>query len=405
MRALLTAAALLTVFTQAMAAEWPWTVYSSPRFELLTNGDPSLARAALGHLETVAGGILRNEPWLAQPPGRVRILAFSSEKEFEPYRSSSQSPAYFAGGPEGGLIVLGRLAKEYWPCLAHEYVHAAIRAPALRLPLWLEEGLAELYSGRPAPAEEIRLSASALSALESPVPQGPGVRAVELSNDFYRQSRLLVHVLRHHPGYAPQWPIFLRRAAEGLPLAENVERAGRTPGQLARDASRFRTPYPVWREPGAVDIEAAPLDRAALRWTRALALARLGRVPQALEQIVDVDTAEAHALAGRLLHRRDDARALARLRRAFELGSRDPHALWRLIVLEQDTPGSAALVPALERLLEVEPGRDEARLLLASHYLARGQRELARLHFGLVRSVPAEHTPYYRRALALIGPA
>lgn len=43
------------------------------------------------------------------------LPVFSSEKEFEPDRSSSQSPAYFASGPEGDLIFPGRLAKEDAP--------------------------------------------------------------------------------------------------------------------------------------------------------------------------------------------------------------------------------------------------------------------------------------------------
>lgn len=79
LRALLNAVLLpLAVAAPLPDPEAPWTVYRSPGFELRTNG----------------------------------ILGFSSEKELEPYRSSSQSPAYFASGPEGGFIFPGRLAKQ-----------------------------------------------------------------------------------------------------------------------------------------------------------------------------------------------------------------------------------------------------------------------------------------------------
>lgn len=397
MRTLLAQFAVLLVAALAAPGAEGWRVYRSPHFEITTTAGAEGVHAALERLEAVRRQLREAEAWLPAPRERVRILAFSSEKEFEPYRSSSQSPAYFASGPEGDLIVLGRLAEESLPVLAHEYVHAALRQAGTRLPLWLEEGLAELYSGRPAPARrQPRIGPPELVGMEAQRPPAPGVRASG-SLEFYRTSRRVVHLLRHHPGYAPRWPNLLLRASAGSLLAEGpLER-------LAEDASRFTAPYPAAPAPESARIEwrnAVPGERA---WLCALALARLGRQRAALSELDEVETAEGHALAGRILTQMGDPRAAERLRRAFALGTRDEHALWQLVVFEQDHAGSPHLLPALERVLEVNAERDDARLILASHYLSRAQFEQARGHLRLVRQAPPEHEAYYRRALEITG--
>ncbi|MCL4794523.1 MAG: hypothetical protein KJZ84_08170 [Bryobacteraceae bacterium] len=384
-----------------------WRQFQSANFDLLTNADATEANAALAHLEAVRLQIACAEPWLGAPPGRVRILAFSSEKEFEPYRSSSQSPAFFASGPEGDLIVLGRLAEDHWPTLAHEYVHAAVRAAGLRLPLWLEEGLAELYSGRPAPPRgaKRRPGRFDLTVLAAERPAAAHLRAAPAGTGFYHQSRQMAHLLRHHPGYTPRWPDLLRNASAGLFSGDLPALLGRTHRQIAADVRRFRKPFPLQPAPIATSVVERPLGLDEHRWTLALALTRLGRDAQALDHLEGIESAEAHALAAKLLLRRNDPRAGARLRRAFELGARDEFALWQLICLEQDNPASTLLLPAFERFVEARPERDDARLILASHYLARGLYVDVRRHLDSLRQVPPEYAAYYQQARRIIGPA
>ncbi|HAX44045.1 MAG TPA: hypothetical protein PLF84_13660, partial [Bryobacteraceae bacterium] len=118
-----------------------------------------------------------------------------------------------------------------------------------------------------------------------------------------------------------------------------------------------------------------------------------------------LDTAPAHALAAKLLLRHNRDAAAPHLHRAFELGTTDEYAIWQLVCLEQDNPYSSRLLPALEHLIHLNPERDDARMILASHYLSRGQFEHARRHLHEVRSVPSEFAGYYERALRIIGPA
>lgn len=383
-----------------------WRVHESAHFEILTDADAAVARRALEHLEAVRAQVRQAEPWLAAPV-RLRILAFSSEKEFEPYRSSSQSPAFFASGPEGDLIVLGRLAEDQWPTLAHEYVHAAVRSAGLHLPLWLEEGLAELYSGRPAPPSRAKRRPGRfdVAGLDAARPEAAQVRAAPAGPGFYHDSRLLAHVLRHHPGYTPRWPDLLRNASAGLFSKDLPALLGRTRRQFNADVRRFRKPFPLQPAPVVTSVVQRPLGLDEHRWTLALALMRLGRDAQALDHLEGIESAEAHALAAKLLLRRNGARAGARLRRAFELGTRDEFALWQLICLEQDNPASTLLLPALERFVEARPERDDARLILASHYLSRGLYDDVRRHLDSLRQVPPEYAAYYQQARRLIGPA
>ncbi len=46
------------------------------------------------------------------PTGRVKVLTFSSERDYARFRVDPGSPAYFVGGPGGGYVVVGRLAKD-----------------------------------------------------------------------------------------------------------------------------------------------------------------------------------------------------------------------------------------------------------------------------------------------------
>src|SRR6202000_665590 len=77
---------------------------------------------------------------------RVRIVAFSSRKEFEPYKLNDFAIAYYHSGLEHDYIVMSHTGAETAPIAIHEYVHLVARHSNLKLPPWLNEGMAELYS-------------------------------------------------------------------------------------------------------------------------------------------------------------------------------------------------------------------------------------------------------------------
>ena len=76
----------------------------------------------------------------------VRIVAFHSQKEFDPYRPSEAATAYFHKGSEHDYIVMSNADSGHYQVATHEYTHLLIGQFHGSVPLWLNEGLAELYS-------------------------------------------------------------------------------------------------------------------------------------------------------------------------------------------------------------------------------------------------------------------
>ena len=72
-------------------------------------------------------------------------VASQGENEYLPYRPGEATAAYSLPGHDAGRIVLVA-GDESSQVAIHEYVHLLLRHSSLRIPWWLNEGLAELYS-------------------------------------------------------------------------------------------------------------------------------------------------------------------------------------------------------------------------------------------------------------------
>lgn len=109
-----------------------------------TQAEPGAARQAVFHLERIRSRLLSEQyPGLRAPAGRLKVLTFSSEREYARFRVDPGSPAYFVGGPGGGYVVVGRLTEDFPALLTHELVHAFLRSSGAQWLWWVEEGLAE----------------------------------------------------------------------------------------------------------------------------------------------------------------------------------------------------------------------------------------------------------------------
>ena len=83
--------AIALLAAEARGAE-AWVRIASPHFELFTSAGERRGREAVLHLERVRE-FLRAA--LGASPGRVRVVAFRSKREFEPYRLNALANAYF----------------------------------------------------------------------------------------------------------------------------------------------------------------------------------------------------------------------------------------------------------------------------------------------------------------------
>ena len=121
----------------------PWTRIVTPDFELLTTGGEDAGRGLLARLERLRAAL---QPIFGdRTEKRMCIIEFGTRDEFQPYAPMSRSIGYFLPGARRDFVVLDGTHAE-GRSAGHEYVHFALSQGGLRLPAWLNEGLAELYS-------------------------------------------------------------------------------------------------------------------------------------------------------------------------------------------------------------------------------------------------------------------
>ncbi len=133
-----------------VAADDPvWQSVSRGSVEVLTTADAVLARTALAELEALRAALASLAPGLARADAPLRIVLFDRESGAAEFRLNAFSPAYYAPGPAWSTIVVFGMDDRSLPSLRHEFIHHLVRAGGRRLPLWLEEGLADALSPLP----------------------------------------------------------------------------------------------------------------------------------------------------------------------------------------------------------------------------------------------------------------
>ncbi len=395
----------LSSWDATVAREQVWLRATQGQVELLTTADARTAQWALAELEALREAVAQTAPWLAAASAPLRIVAFSSEEEFNRYRINPHSPGYFAGGPEWSVIVLARLGQDSAPSLRHEYIHYLLRSSGRKLPLWLEEGLADALSPLPKGEADRRvrlLRAGALMHWRELLAAKPAAALYqdwEQARLFYAQSWLLAEALIHSaegrvdPERLDEW------AAMGggqehvaQELARRFLKRPRPVGRNWKLASRSSTPEIapapaglVWTVLGRLSMQIGRLDVAEGHLRRAALL-----TPESLSWLGDLEYRR-----GRL----EEARQAWRL--AMARDAADVRTLLRLAVLEQDLPGGE-MTPVLEKILAMDPTQEEARLALASQYIRRGRWLDARQRLSEVRSAPPRWAGFYQQALALV---
>gem|GEM_PF-2097402 len=416
------AAWLILLHSHADACSPGWIRVSTPHLEMLTTGDAVAAAEAVNELESLRDSFRRAVPTSATTEARLRIVAFSSEWEYQAFRVNSYSPAYFVGGPGQEFIVLGRLAKDTIPSLRHEYVHYLLKQRPQRLPLWLEEGLAEYHGGVSRDVARARshlLSHSGWIPVEELFKAGP-------NSAWYRDRGLAARF------YAESWALtdlLMKRGmiqTDGSALDEE-QPSNRVEEALARNGDRQESD--VWRDfhgapaelekdlrahvrelqatqletAAAVSADVAPADRADVELSLARLQARNGDLDGArirAARIADESSAAWSVMGDVALKQGRTAEARAAFRTAMQNGAADVRTLWQLAVLEQSAP-DGDMVPVLEKLVAADPSHDDARLVLSSHYLRQERWSDALSQLRQVRNAPPDKAEFYQRALAL----
>ncbi len=245
-------AALLMLGSLSAAPADPWLRLTTAHFELFTTAGERAGREALRHFERLRSFFQQAFGLLPRDGNPVQIIAFHSEKEFEPYKYNQVANAYFVTGLDHDFIVMQSASAEHYSVSAHEYTHLLIHQTG-RIPYWLNEGLAELYSnleardgdvvlGRPIGARMDMLSLQQwldLRQLIAVDEHSPLYNEASQAGMFYAESWFLVHMLALQESYAPHFRELGAALQQGDTAAAFLKVYGKTVEQVQQDLQLY----------------------------------------------------------------------------------------------------------------------------------------------------------------------
>ena len=428
------AAALLlsTVLVPPLQAA-DWIKISSANFQLLTNAPEREARKTLWIFEEARDFFLREQPSLAGSPPPAMIVGFNSFKEYRPYSPKSSVLAYFMNHEQGDYIVLSDLELERMRVAVHEYVHLLVSHSGLSIPLWLNEGMAEVYStleerdGKLLLGEMKRdrvLSLGGGNWMRLPELlradyNSPEYNEANLETMFYAQSCLLVHMLMLGDGYSDKFSRFLERvSATGSSQTAFAEVYGKSTAEIEKQMTLyFRQQVQsgaVYRA-GSTKLEITemrPATGVEVGVTLADLTASLGRTAEARKQLMQLAAQypKSAEIEGSLAYLEEQSgekdAALAHYRAALALNPAGWSAYWNYARFLDDNGGDLEpRVQALQDALQRGADLSEARFRLGRDLCAGGRFADALEQLKQIENVEPDRTVamFTQMAIAAFG--
>ncbi|MDP9169987.1 MAG: tetratricopeptide repeat protein [Acidobacteriota bacterium] len=388
----LAVATLLAAALPAFGAD-RWMRLTTSNFELYTSGDEKAARDTILYFEQVRGFFVKAAPVPFPGEFPVRIIVFKNREEFSKYSANPIEIAYYAAGEKRDYIVMADPSHESYAIAVHEYMHLIIRHSGLHIPVWLNEGLADVYSSlRPvrdgvAVGDLIPGRVQALTtgrwltfdSLTSASKRSSVYNEAERAGVFYAESWALTHMLFLSPEYRDNFGKFVVALHRGRSSAEACEIAfGRSSAQVFQDLEKymagrkfygrvFQTKLPK----AQAQAETSTLSDWDSRLMLADLLAATGRADRARTEYQQLEREQPgqpevmQSLGYFALAAKDFPLAREYFEKAFAAGESDPQMCLRLAMLEREADQPAdKILPALERAIHSRPDYADALVQL-----------------------------------------
>jgi tetratricopeptide (TPR) repeat protein len=392
MRKLLNFAVVTLFLTAAWGAEPKWIRMPSADFEIYSSANERDTRRVLQYFERVRSFFQQAAGLKEEQKGEpVHVIVFSSKKEYAQYRPNQVADAFYTQIAGRDYIVLGGVDDSVFPTAVHEYVHLVAQHGGLKLPPWLGEGLAELFSTLEPVGDKVlvgKLIPGRAQALlqDNWVPlativaadhDSPYYNEKNKAGSLYSEGWALTHMLDLSREYRTRFPALLDEIQKGTPSQKAIEGIYGKPledvekalQKYLRSTSLVGVLYPVKMQSG----EAAAAEPANMFDVK-LALLDLANRPgkeaevrERLQELIKYDPKrpEPHVGLGYLAARAGNQEEAAKsFEAALALGSRNPQMLWDYGRMAAQSKPEQATV-ALKTLLADQPGRIDVRLELA----------------------------------------
>ncbi|HMF75227.1 MAG TPA: hypothetical protein VK604_06155 [Bryobacteraceae bacterium] len=389
---------MLTLACGILAAQNPdrWTVAQNSHFEVYSQTPGATANKAFTWFEQLRTFFQQNGLLGAgfndhdRPP--LRVIGFRSEKEYEEFRLRPVSDAYYVTDGTRDYIVMAALRSRNFDTAAHEYAHYVLHATGLKLPTWMNEGLAEFFStlrwnangyelggDLPARTQTLRRNrwlplAGLLDLTRNPsMPYTRKDAAI-----FYAESWALVDMLITSPHYAGHFHELVSELSAGSNTSQTFRKIyGKSPDELKTDLENWvgqaRSTRFVLNRPAEFAMphssELSPRQAAFLLAQLSLVS---GHVEQAQARYKELlreapDDPDLRAALGAIALRHGNRQeALAQWRQAIRGNVTDARLCYRYALLAEEAQMDVQDVKAaLERAVALAPDFDDARYKLA----------------------------------------
>ena len=412
----------------AAAPADPWVRIRSANFELFTTASERAGRDLVRHFEQVRGFFLQIFGMKSGDRRPVRIVAFHSEKEFAPYRPSEAATAFFHSGSEHDYIVMSSADAEHYGVATHEYTHLLTGQVGGPIPVWLNEGLAELYStlrqegdkvlvGIPPPGRGqalLREPWIPLGTLLSAGDDSPLYNERSRAGMFYSESWALVHMLNLDHNYRPHLAAMLDALKTTDSAAALQQAYGKTLAQVQADLQEYVTretlhgvAFKVSLEKSAESPEIEPHSGMLAKLALAEMLAEYpGKLAQAtaLYDRIARDYPqhwEVEAALGRVAYReRHNQDAVTHFAQAAKLGANDARMFVDYARALSVTAHAPEAVAELREAIRLDPALQEAHYDLGLALLRAGSWRDAMAELQLARPLKPQQASRYFYGMA-----
>ncbi|MFL6452080.1 MAG: tetratricopeptide repeat protein [Bryobacteraceae bacterium] len=406
-----------------------WIKLSTPKCELYTDTNSTTAREILSLFETAESATLRpGDQARRETQGRLRVIAFANEAEYAPFRLNAAALGHYLHARDRDYIVLAGADPEHFQAAVHEYTHYSANRAGYHLPLWLNEGIADLYSttatktghpvlGGPLSGRLSTLNAIRLLPLNDLFAVGRGLSLYtepEKAALFYSESWALTHLLAMDGRYAGRFPELLNELSAGRSTTDvlwSIYR--RTPEEFEAELPAYIRHMQEGRpvvgisemqvEPGQATV--AEFERRVL-WADLL-VAHPATAARAKDQLLELkkefpEQPEPDELLGHLAwDAKHSEEAQRHWGKAIEHGSLDFETLYRHALHLHAAGGPSSVVIALmEKAVSAKPGSDEAVYNLGVLKYEEGQYEAASQTLLRLQKIAPERAYTYYSVLA-----
>jgi tetratricopeptide (TPR) repeat protein len=410
----------------------PWTAARSSHFEVYSQAGTASARATLATFEQLHEFFDRIEVLRVSPSFRttspLRIVGFRSVKEYKDFQLRPNADAYYVAAEGQAYIVVPELPLRGFTIAAHEYAHYYLQAVGLKLPAWLNEGLAEFFStlrvtdrgcslGGILPQRMKSLDHDRWLSLEQLLTLPDTASILQNRQEarmFYAESWALTDMLIQSPAYAERFRDLAASLNSGAPGTRVLPSIYRKPLEVI--ASDWRTwasrpeftvrQFPRLRQI-TVPVETSELSDIESSRLLADLLMASGKLDHAascyleLARRAPADPGVFAALGTVALRNGNQTEAIRYWREAFGKGIKDADLCYRFALLAEEAGLPADEIRrVLERVVLLKADFDDASYKLALLENNAGNFAAAVKHLRAMHPVSAARAYGYWSALS-----